>query len=611
MHLQLEHEFGDMTNVLITLRPTFKDRDDLLRESQKQFDISDESAYSIVPSRMSMSIYTDHTTDSGASKTEENLVYKSLAFENELFTARVYKRNYRTARFQRLFKDTEQKTSEKPIPPTVPPENSKDPDISGGENSTIGEPGAILWRPTKAQSTPSVPTGGQPAGDEATGGEIIRSPNDTPSISFAKACEQGNVEVVETFLKSGTDVHARVWRNIDTSLGMSIDMSPIHLASKGGHIQVVEILLSYGADTEMLSLSLERPLHLAVRAGDPAMVRYLLDNGTNISARGGDTAQAIHVAAECGSTAILSLLLDRGAAIDSAMSDGAQALHIASHNSERANVIRFLCSRGADIEAKNYIGSTPLYYACLENAVDNMKALLELGAAHSPLGLSIFAIALDYGYLQAACLLLEHGLDPNRPVSGRPSALHRLAMFEGIHEDHYLRSQGPEMAELVLVCGADVNLQDLQGDTPLHCLCRRSKTYMPSVVQVEQQRREIQLANLLSEKMKDVDTVNSAGRTALGVSVEKGSSKWLIKPLIDSGSRLLLRKPHIELGLNLHQPPGGDLFYLDCYARRGSDTSIKRLGNYPEFFNDNPSILGLRMDILRRWLQDPEWDRWI
>ena len=593
--------------MLIRFRPTFKDRDDLLRESQKQFDISDESAYSIVPSRMSMSIYTDHTTDSRASKSEESLVYKSLTFENELFTARVYKRNYRTARFQRLFKDTEQKTSEKPKPPTVTQNNAIDPGVSGDESFTIVKPGAILWRPTKAQSTPSVPTGGQPAGDEATGCEIIRSPNDAPSISFAKACGQGNVEVVETFLKSGTNVHDRVWRN--RSAGMLVDMSPIHLASMGGHIQVAEILLSYGADKEMLSQSLERPLHLAVQAGHIAMVRYLLDKGTNIHALDGRMAQAIHVAAECGSTAILSLLLDRGAAIESTMVDGDQPLHRASKNSDRTNVIRFLCSRGADIEAKTYCGFTPLYSACRENAVDNMEALLELGAAHSPVGLSIVEIALYHRYLQATRLLLEHGLNPNRPVSGRPSALHRFAV--GIYDDHYLCSEDAEIVELLLVYGADVNLQDLDGGTPLHCLCSRSETYLPSEAQVEQQRLQIQLANLLSKGMRDVDTVNSAGRTALGVSVENGSSKWLIKPLIDSGSRLLLRKPHIELGLKLHQPPSGDLFYLDCYARRGSDTSFKRLGNYPEYFNDNPSILGSRMDILRRWLRDPKWDRWI
>ena len=543
---------------------------------------------------MSTSIYTGRTTGSGVSKGEEDLVYKPLTFENELFTSRVYKRNYATPAIRRLFK--ERKNSYKNRPPLVARETAEDPDGSVAEILTIREAGRTHRWHNEAQPASALPTVGQPVWDEDTNrGDTNTSPNSALSILFGEACEQGNVEVVETFLESGGNVHAPVLGKKEPFL----DLNPIHLASKGGHVRVVEILLSYGADKEMLScVSGGRPLHLAVQAGHLAMVRYFLDHGTNIASQDGDGFQAIHLAAEGGSTEILSLLLGRGTAIDSAMSDGAQALHMASYNSERANVIRFLCSRGADIEAKNYCGCTPLYYACLENTVDNMKALLELGAAHSPQGQSILEIALECGYLQATRLLLERGLDPNRPISGRPSALHALTL------SYFCTPEHMEIGELLLAYGADVNLQDSNGDTPLHCLCSHSG------IPFEGRHLGIQLANLLLQNMRNVDTVNFAGRTALGVSVDKGCSEWLSKPFIDSGSRLLLRKPRIELGLNLHQCSSGDLFHLDCYSRKDSDPSIQRLGNYPEHFNDNPSELGPRMDILRRWLRDPGY-RWI
>ena len=545
---------------------------------------------------MSMSTHTGHTTDSGAPKSEQSLVYKPLTFENELFTARVYKRNYRTPALQRLFKGTAQKTSEKTRPRTVPQLNAEGPDFSGAESCTIGEPGLTQWRPTKAQSAASVPTGGQSAGDEDTNGGIIRSPNAAPGISFAEACEHGNVEVVETFLKSGGNVHAPVLGKSDRFL----DLSPIHFASKGGQIQVVEILLSYGADTEMLScVSQERPLHLAIQAGQVAMVQYFLDNGTNVSVPDGVSAQAIHLAAVWGSTEILSLLLGRGAAIDAAMADGAQPLHMASKHRHRANVIKFLCSQGADIEARTNHGRTPLYYAYFHNAVDNMEALLELGAAHSPQGPSIIETALRHSrtpcHSQVTRLLLERGLDPNRPVSGRPSALHA---YLGLN--CYRLPEHAEIIKLLLLYGADVNLQDSKGDTPLHYLC--SHSWLPT----ERRRLGIQLAKLLLKSMRNVDTVNFDGRTALGVSVEMESSEWLSKPLIDSGSRLLLRKPHIELGLHLHQSSGGGLFYLGCYVRQDSDTSIKGLENYSEDFYDDEIGLRIPMVKLSRLLRDPE-----
>ena len=541
-----------------------------------------------------MSIYTGHTTDSGAPKSEESLVYKPLTFENELFTARVYKRNYRTSALQRHFKGSEQKTSEKARPRTIAQIDAEDPDVSEGENCTTGEPGLFKWRPAKAQSAISVPMGGQRAGDEDTSGEIIRSPNAAPSIPFAEACERGNVEVVEAFLKSGGNVHAPVLGKSDRFL----DLSPIHFTSKGGHIQVAEVLLSYGADTEMLScVSEERPLHLAVQAGHVAMVQYLLDNGANVSAPDGVSAQAIHMAAVWGSAGILSLLLGRGAAIDSAMADGAQPLHMASKHRHRVDVIKFLCSQGADIEARTNYGRTPLSYAYLHNAVDNMEVLLELGAAHSPQGPSVMETALGRYHSQATRLLLERGLDPNRPVSGLPSALHAVTL------KYYQSPEHAETTELLLAYGADVNLQDSKGDTPLHCLC--SHSWIP----IKRRRLGIQLANLLLKSMRDVDTVNLAGRTALGVSVAKESSEWLSKPLIDSGSRLLLKRPHLELGLNLYQSSSedGEKFHLVCYARQGSDTSIKGLGKYPEDFYDDEFGLRAPMVKLRRLLRDPQW----
>ena len=576
--------------------PTLRDRNDLLRGSEKQFKISDESAYSIVPSDMSTSIYTGRTTDSGVSKGEEDLVYKPLTFENELFTARVYKRNYVSPASRRPFKERKQKTSEQTRPPIVAQETAEDPEGSIAEILTIQESENTPPRHNEAQLATLIPTEGQSAGDQDTSGEISMWPNAESNILFAEACKQGNVEMVETLLKSGQDVHVPV---VGPGWHRALDLSAIHVAAEGGHVQVVEILLSYGADKEMLScVSRKRPLHLAVQAGHVAMVQYFLDNGTNVSAPDGVSAQAIHLAAVWGFAGILSLLVERGAAIDSAMTDGAQPLHLASENPGRVNVIKFICSQGADIEARTNAGHTPLHYACLRNAVDNMNALLELGAAHSPQDPSIFHIVLETGCLRATHWLLERGMDPNLPISGQPPTLHGLITMDN-NFISYCMPKAVETLELLLEYGADVNLQDSKGDTPLHYLGSYSG------ILIERRRQGIQLANLLLKSMRDVDTVNLAGRTALGVSVEKKFSEWLCKPLVDSGSRVLLKKPHLELGLNLHQYSNSDLFYLDCYVRQGSDTSIKRLGNYPEYFNDDPSELWPRMDILRRWVRDP------
>lgn len=559
--------------MLITYSPTLGDRNNLLRESEEHFGKSDESAYSIVPSRMSMSIYTGRTIDSGASKSEENLVYKPLTFENELFTARVYKRNYRTPALQRRLKGTEQKTPNDTRRVTSDP--TLEFDHMKNKDSTIWVPG---WH-TKAED----------AG---------------PRILFADACEQGNAEMVETFLHSGQNVHSPVLERRFRETSNEWELSVIHIAAMAGHVQVVEILLSYGAYKEMKSLASRRtPLHLAVEAGHVAMVRYLLDMGTDIAASDPRSGQAIHLAARCGSTEMLSLLLDRGAAIDSAMFNGDQPLHVASQHPDRANVIRLLCSQGADIEAKMDRGFTPLYYSSSHNHVDNMKALLELGATHSPQGLSILGIAVRRGYLQATHLLLERGVDLNCPIYGEQTALHRLVeAYRVVSLEHYHLRKYADVVELLLENGAEVNLQDSNGDTPLHCLCAHSEIPMS-----ELERVQLQLATILSRSTRDVDTINFAGDTALGLSIKRRCGVSLIQSVFASGGRLLLTKPETKLRFEIDGSSAAYGSFLTCHLRRGDhvltirvDTCYNGDQNSPDILN--PSSIG----VLRGLLQDPE-----
>lgn len=595
VNICLQYWFGEPSNLLITHSPTLGDRNNLLRKSEEQFGKSDESAYSIVPSRMSMSTHTGHTIDSGASKSEVDLAYKPLTFENELFTARVYKRNYRTPALQRLFKGTAQKTSDSTRPRTVAQKVEEDPDGSGDENLTIREPGPTA-RIEDSSGGLYIPPSAEPHLSFAEARNILYPQG---RMLFAEACEQGNVEIIESFLASGQDIHAPV-EEIHQSGTSFPDLSAIHFAAKGGQVQVVGILLSYGANKEMPTRARrKRPLHLAVEGGHVGMVRYLLDNGTNIAASDGRSAQAIHKAAACGSTVMLSLLLDRGAAIDSAMTYGDQPLHIASQNPDRANVIRFLCSQGADIEAKTHNGHTPLYYAYLHDNVDNMKALLELGAAHSPQGPSILRIAVECGQSEATRLLLKHGVDPNCPVYGERTALHRLCKALWLPSDWYYLPKYAEVVELLLVYGADVDLEDSDGNTPLHCLCSRK------VTQVSEQRIQIRLVEILLRNMRDVDTVNLAGETALGLSIKEGESgNWT---LIASGARLLLNKQGIKIGLNFEESSDGHMSVLNCYLRQGSNTLTRRLVEHERDGQDSLAQLNSHsIGVLRHLLRDPE-----
>lgn len=83
---------------------------------------SDESAYTIVPSRLSAltpSIWS-HTEDSVFTEaSESSLVYRELAFDDDLFTARVYKRNYRGREVRKVKQEIEDDDSPNKTPTTL------------------------------------------------------------------------------------------------------------------------------------------------------------------------------------------------------------------------------------------------------------------------------------------------------------------------------------------------------------------------------------------------------------------------------------------------------------------------------------------------------------
>jgi hypothetical protein len=92
------------SNALTLPRPSSKDRAELLANESDTLKACDESAWTIVNSQASM--LSRRSSESLTSIESAELIYTPLDFENDLFTARVYKRNYRPRLVQRMPKPT-------------------------------------------------------------------------------------------------------------------------------------------------------------------------------------------------------------------------------------------------------------------------------------------------------------------------------------------------------------------------------------------------------------------------------------------------------------------------------------------------------------------------
>lgn len=145
------------------------------------------------------------------------------------------------------------------------------------------------------------------------------------------------------------------------AVGGELLSTPLHWATRQGHLSVVVILMQYGADPSLLDGEGCSCLHLAAQFGHTAIVAYLIAKGQNMNLvdRNGMTPlmwAAYRVLAIDPSR----LLITFGASVN--MEDRFHhntALHWAIM-AKNHNAISLLMNAGADIEARNAQGETPM-----------------------------------------------------------------------------------------------------------------------------------------------------------------------------------------------------------------------------------------------------------
>ena len=107
-------------------------------------------------------------------------------------------------------------------------------------------------------------------------------------------------DLLKWWQKSNPDFHETI---IDSENGQTL----LHLASEVGYFEIVEELISMGADTNIQDFESYTPLH---NCRDTDTMRILLENGANVNHRCDGNSTPLHKA--LWSPKIVSLLLDYG-----------------------------------------------------------------------------------------------------------------------------------------------------------------------------------------------------------------------------------------------------------------------------------------------------------
>ncbi|TMW69647.1 hypothetical protein Poli38472_001803 [Pythium oligandrum] len=152
----------------------------------------------------------------------------------------------------------------------------------------------------------------------------------------------------------------------------------LHSAAKSGNVNVVNMLLSLGMDSNIVDNVGDTPLHAAASEGNAAVVQVLLNNGANASAANEDGYTVLQAAAVGGSIEAIEALLAHDADPCTLDNDGWNVLHFAAFN-EETEALKFFLNRGMDANTSSNEGNTPVHAAARSHHYRGVDALIGKG----------------------------------------------------------------------------------------------------------------------------------------------------------------------------------------------------------------------------------------
>ena len=226
----------------------------------------------------------------------------------------------------------------------------------------------------------------------AAGANVNKKSETHGYTALMRAAEEGHADTVKLLLEAGADVNDK-----DNN-----GKAALIKAARNHHVEIVKLLLEKGSKVEVMTVA-DIPyeeiqelllanvqninvknkqgndaLILATKRNNIKIVKLLLKNGVDVNAqdKGGNTSLLIGA----DNVALVKLLLEHGANVHAKNNANETALIRASRNIRGAETVKVLLAAGADVNAMDSWGYTPLMKAAYAGNVDTVQTLLEAGA---------------------------------------------------------------------------------------------------------------------------------------------------------------------------------------------------------------------------------------
>ncbi|XP_052261110.1 palmitoyltransferase ZDHHC17-like isoform X1 [Dreissena polymorpha] len=191
------------------------------------------------------------------------------------------------------------------------------------------------------------------------------------NFDIVRATQYGALERIQELVEGGFDVNTMDKENV----------SLLHWAAINNRIPIVKYYVEKGAIVDRFGGDLNStPLHWATRQGHLPMVVLLMSYGADPSLRDGEGCSCIHLSAQFGHTSIVAYLIAKGQDVDMLDKNGMTALMWASYRVFVFDPVRLLLTFNASVHKSDRVnGNTPLHWAIVTGNNVAGKLLLKDG----------------------------------------------------------------------------------------------------------------------------------------------------------------------------------------------------------------------------------------
>ncbi|XP_076862702.1 palmitoyltransferase ZDHHC17 isoform X2 [Brachyhypopomus gauderio] len=193
--------------------------------------------------------------------------------------------------------------------------------------------------------------------------------DDYSTWDIVKATQYGIYERCRELVEAGYDVRQPDKENVTL----------LHWAAINNRLDLVKYYISKGAVVDQLGGDLNStPLHWATRQGHLSMVVQLMKYGADPSLIDGEGCSCVHLAAQFGHTSIVAYLIAKGQDVDMMDQNGMTPLMWAAYRTHSVDPTRLLLTFNVSVNlGDKYHKNTALHWAVLAGNTTVISLLLE------------------------------------------------------------------------------------------------------------------------------------------------------------------------------------------------------------------------------------------